>query len=301
MSWLRTSVTSILTCPIAILLELNEAFRKWHAGGEDALTGLNQPRKDWIKLLDDRKEFDKAIASEKIPAHLVEIIWNAFQSTRSKLDAMEKDGTLREKFAELLKTPTLEEFKDACRNAKGGKAGSMSGLTYSIVNSWSDRVIATAYYCIVGLKKAGVHPSHWMWKWLAPMPKIEGDITVKDLRPLTLTEVTRQIWTSITVKKIWNFLEKNKLLHPAQHGYRRRRGTGSQTAQLIDVFEECLESNTDLGLSSWDTVRAFDSLSRQMAKMSLYRMGVPKEICEDIIDIDQGGFTFVRCPQARRV
>ena len=94
---------------------------------------------------------------------------------------------------------------------------------------------------------------------------------------------------------------KNKLLHPAQHGYRRRRGTGSQTAQLIDVFEECLESNTDLGLSSWDTVRAFDSLSRSMAKMSLYRMGVPQEVCEDIIDIDQGGFTFVRCPQARRV
>ena len=38
-----------------------------------------------------------------------------------------------------------------------------------------------------------------------------------------------------------------------------------------------------------------------MAKMSLYRMGVPADICEDIIDIDQGGFTFVRCPQARRV
>ena len=121
---------------------------------------------------------------------------------------MEKDGTLREQFAELLKTPTLEEFKDACRNAKGGKAGSMSGLTYSIVNSWSDRVIATAYYCIVGLKKVGVHPSHWMWKWLAPMPKIEGDITVKDLRPLTLIEVTRKIWTSITVKKSGTFLKK---------------------------------------------------------------------------------------------
>ena len=31
------------------------------------------------------------------------------------------------------------------------------------------------------------------------MPKNEGDITVKDLRPLTLIEVTRKIWTSITV------------------------------------------------------------------------------------------------------
>ena len=208
MSWLRTSATSILTCPIEILLALNEAFRIWHAGGEDALTGLNKPREDWTKLLDDREQFDEAIADEKIPEHIIEIIWKAFQSTRSKLDAVNNDNTLRKEFADLLATPTLDEFKEACKNSSGGKAGGMSGLTYNIVNSWSVKVVTIVYLCITGLKKAGVHPSHWMWKWLAPMPKIDGDITVKDLRPLTLIEVTRKIWTSITVKKIWNFLEK---------------------------------------------------------------------------------------------
>ena len=80
----------------------------------------------------------------------------------------------------------------------------------------------------------------------------------------------------------------------------KKRGTGSQSLQLIDVFEECEEAAADLGLSSWDTVKAFDSISRALAKISLYRMGVPKEVCEDIIDIDEGGSTFIRCPLARK-
>ena len=91
------------------------------------------------------------------------------------------------------------------------------------------------------------------------------------------------------------------ILHPSQHGYRRRRGTGSQSLQLIDVFEECEEAAADLGLSSWNTVKVFDSISRALAKISLYRMGVPKEVCEDIIDIDEGGSTFIPCPLARKI
>ena len=66
--------------------------------------------------------------------------------------------------------------------------------------------------------------------------KTGDDISVNDLRPLTLIEVTRKLWTSITVRKIWHVIEKHNLLHPSQHGYRRRRGTGSQLLQLIDVF-----------------------------------------------------------------
>ena len=147
--------------------------------------------------------------------------------------------------------PTIEEWRNACKNASGGKACSMSGLTYSMVKGWLDEMVDRTYECIAGIKAAGEHPKHWTYKWLAPMPKKSGDdITVNDLRPLTLIEVTRKLWTSITVRKIWHVIEKHNLLHPAQHGYRRRRGTGSQSLQLIDVFEECEEAATDLGLSS---------------------------------------------------
>ena len=63
----------------------------------------------------------------------------------------------------------------------------------------------------------------------------------------------------------------------------------------------CNSRMGDLGLSSWETVKAFDSISRALAKISLYRMEVPKEVCEDIIDIDERGSTFIRCQLARKI
>ena len=269
----------------------------------DALTGINEKRPDWQLLLDSKEKFDLIMSDAKVPDKERGIIWDALQSTQPQLDAkLESGNTLRETMKKVLVMPTLEEWRTACKNASGGKASSMSGLTYDIVKGWPPEVVDRTYECIAGIKKAGEHPKHWAYKWLAPMPKKTGDdISVNDLRPLTLIEVTRKLWTSVTVRKIWHVIKKHNLLHPSQHGYRRRRGTSSQSLQLIDVFEECEEAAADLGLSSWDTVKAFDSISRALAKISLYRMGVPKEVCEDIIDIDEGGSTFIRCPLARKI
>ena len=70
----------------------------------------------------------------KVPQKELEIIWNAMQSTKEQLDQTLGNGdTLREKIKKLLVMPTLDEWRHACKNASGGKASSMSGLTYSIV------------------------------------------------------------------------------------------------------------------------------------------------------------------------
>jgi hypothetical protein len=188
MSWLRVSPTEITTAPMEILQLLNGEFFKWHAGTIDALTGINARRPDWELILDSRNQFDLIMSDAKVPQKELEIIWNALQSTKEQLDETTESGdTLREKIKKLLVMPTIEEWRHACKNASGGKASSMSGLTYSIVKGWPDEVVDRTYECIAGIKAAGEHPKHWTYKWLAPMPKKSGDdITVNDLRPLTL-------------------------------------------------------------------------------------------------------------------
>ena len=73
------------------------------------------------------------------------------------------------------------------------------------------------------------------------------------------------------------------------------------TIQLLDILEQVRESHADLALASWDTVRAFDSISRVLAMISLHRIGVPVKDCEDIINIDEGGSVFVKCPHSTKV
>ena len=68
---------------------------------------------------------------------------------------MENGDTLRETMKKVLIMPTLEEWRTACKNASGGKASSMSGLTYDIVKGWPPEVVDRTYECIAGLRRLG--------------------------------------------------------------------------------------------------------------------------------------------------
>ena len=177
----------------------------------------------------------------------------------------------------------------------------MSGLTYDILRHWPDEAIELAYAAITKIKSAGSQPTHWMWKWMSPIPKVAGDNSLANIRPISLIEVLCKVWSGLRVKKIWHLVEKFGLLHSSQHGYRRKRGTDTLTIQLIDVLEQVRESASALALASWDTIRAFDSISRMLAMLGLLRMGVPVADCEDIINIDEGGSVFVKCPHSTKI
>ncbi len=103
----------------------------------DALTGIDEKRPDWQLLLDSKERFDLVMSDAKIPSKELGIIWNALQSTQPQLDAKVGNGdTLRETMKKILVMTTIEEWRTAYKNASGGKASSMSGLTYDIVEGW---------------------------------------------------------------------------------------------------------------------------------------------------------------------
>ena len=112
-------------------------------------------------------------------------------------------STFRERMGAVIsEPPTLTEFRDAVRTAKGGVTGGMSGLTYDILNCLPDEAIEMAYNAILKIKSAGHQPKHWTWKWISPIPKIAGDNSLQNIRPISLVEVLRNVWSGICVSKI---------------------------------------------------------------------------------------------------
>ena len=69
--------------------------------------------------------------------------------------------------------------------------------------------------------------------------------------------------------------------------------------QVINGLEEAEECATNYYGTSWDKKRAFDSLSRNAARIALYRLGVPAEVCEMLVGFDNQGKTVVRTPKAK--
>jgi hypothetical protein len=69
-----------------------------------------------------------------------------------------------------------------------------------------------------------------------------------------------------------NLWEKEGLLDNAQNAYRCGRGTENALMQVINGLEEAQECATNIMATSWDKKRAFDSLSRNAARIALYRL-----------------------------
>ena len=96
----------------------------------------------------------------------------------------------------------------ACKHTKGGAAPGTSGLTWQMIEHWSDEIVTHVYNLLIAIHAEGSSPAHWAWKWLSPVPKVTHNITTKDLRPLSLIEVLR---------KLWNGLQDGRYGHSSQN------------------------------------------------------------------------------------
>jgi hypothetical protein len=269
-SAIRTSHDHLELNPIKLFGAISDTFVDWHSPPGNVLSGLSVSRQDWHLLLDSYDEFAAAASVKNVPEEFVRVLWEALRSTQSKLESSFEGVRVRDIFHnELTNDPTKEQFREACsRASKGkGKAGGLSGNTYAIISQWPEKLTDLVYDLIVKVRSGGGHPSGWKHKWLAILPKIRGEVTLQDVRPLTLLECARKIWTSIRVSKAWWLVEKHGMLNTAQHGYRRHRSTSSATVQLINILEEAEESATKVAASSFDYKHAFDSLARTISML----------------------------------
>ena len=102
----------------------------------------------------------------------------------------------------------------------------------------------------------------------------------------------------IVVKKIKRVWEWYGILQPNQHSGLKCRGTPTATLKSINVIEQAQESHSDIFSTSWDIRRAFDSVSKNLQKIAYARLGVPDDIIDYIVDIDDESQTYIRSPQA---
>jgi len=141
----------------------------------------------------------------------------------------------------------------------------------------------------------------WKWRELSPLPKVLENITINDIRPLTLIEPARKVWVSIFVNRIKQHWTKYNLIHSSQHAYTAHRGVDTVHPQHRNLLEEARETCSSLFYTSWDIKRAFDRVAKPILKASWIRTGIPEDLATYLVDFDTDGFTFVGTPYTRDV
>ena len=86
------------------------------------------------------------------------------------------------------------------------------------------------------------------------------------------------------------------MLDPSQHGFRAKHGTDSASLLRVTALEHAKETQTACLVSSWNSRRAFDSISKPALQMAWTRLGVPPEWVSLLIQLDLDRTTTVRLP-----
>ena len=295
MEYLETGDGEVLLDRIAIHAELTRYFHGWFARPSpdpnfrsysadspsiSAVTG------SWRDLSEPLPQFLARYSHLGIPEHLTAILWTALQPVAAP------DG-----FADTVSAnPTIVEFKNAIQAARGGSAPGLSGLSYSMIKLWPERIVVEMYSALTRLWNTKSTPEYWKWRWLVPIPKAKSP-SLLELRPLSLIEALRKIWFSIPIRRIQEYWSKGGL-RQEQHGFRLNHSTDGPILTMINTTETAKDFGSELYVGSWDWRRAFDSVPKQLLIWGWIRQGVPPELAEYLVEQDTNGHTVVRSPFA---
>ena len=135
----------------------------------------------------------------------------------------------------------------------------------------------------------------WLQRWICTVPKNKGvACTLNSVRPISLYEVLRKVWTGLIAKKIETVWRDTGALDPAQYAYTKDTGADMEIIQIMNALQEAMELKQDLFHVSFDTAKAFDSALKALVVAALMRLGVPQDIAQYLIDLDKDGKTIVK-------
>ena len=278
-------------------------FHTWHAKKPSATFGFHDPTCDHRRLLTDRNYFTLHHQhTTGIPLPLLHTIWDSLHAPLLTINTtLSQDPTLQAEIDHLSSTPTYVDFTAALKSMPTRSAAGPSGLTYNMIAALPEGHLRALYDSLVTLWESRQGAPLWKWRELSPLPKVTENITISDIRPLTLIETTRKVWVSIVVNRIKRFWIARSIIHPSQHAYTEARGVDSVHPQHRNLLEESRETCSSLFYTSWDIKRAFDRVAKPILVASWIRTGVPADVAEYLVQFDTDGLTFVGTPYTREV
>jgi hypothetical protein len=130
-------------------------------------------------------------------------------------------------------------------------------------------------------------------KRLELAPKVRGNSQMKNMRPISLYEVIRKVWTTTIAKRVHRVLHEAGVLYGAQSGYQLDQGTRMLLLQVINQINGAIHSDTSKHITFWNIRRAFNSISRNLRKLTECAWECLREW---FIQLDDDGLFFINTP-----
>lgn len=117
-------------------------------------------------------------------------------------------------------------------------------------------------------------PPVWLSAQIVPVYKkgVTGDLN--NYRPISLTCVVSKILERIIVSRILEHFTQNHILHPAQHGFVRKRSTCTNLLECCNDWSLRVQNKQQVSIVYIDFTKAFDVVSHEKLFARLYSYGI---------------------------
>jgi hypothetical protein len=96
----------------------------------------------------------------------------------------------------------------------------------------------------------------------------------ENYRPISLTSVCCKILEHIIARNIMQHAEKNNILYPLQHGFRKGRSCETQLIEFVDDISKNLQEGRQTDILIMDFAKAFDKVNHSLLIHKLRYYGI---------------------------
>jgi ribonuclease HI len=195
---------------------------------------------------------------------------------------------------------TLETTRSTLARLKSGTAGGPSEITYDVLKALDDDNLEVIREQLQGFLDGRALPRVLNRSLLRPLPKTDAGLANLALtRPIALIEVLGKLFEKILFDRILAVLVEYEMLDESQYGGMPLRSTAPPMHNLAEAMQDAQVSGQELHVASKDLSKAFDSLEHWSQAMSWTALGMPQEMTEMLMHMDQEGETAVILGQGR--
>ena len=120
----------------------------------------------------------------------------------------------------------------------------------------------------------GQIPSIWKHAIIQPIFKKGNKSLPQNYRPISLTCVCCKILEHIIRTSVTSYLESNRILNNAQHGFRKQRSCETQLISIVDEFTFQLDKGGQTDAIFLDFAKAFDKVPHERLLAKLVSVGI---------------------------